>query len=440
MDMVFRVVPFLANENLTRQSKRAIILGISHVLVLLVNFLFGISGLPELANFLLLTCLFELLSCPKVKACIRTVNGQETEREVEESESSSEPEEDEADCKKAKKLSDTDDVPTEAEFSTDEGEPLSEVEVPSGSEEELSTETDCKMSVASENLEQPEPVRIERPRWADYEDEDDDFLFAASGSDDNQDVSTSYQASDSEPEVNHSGTSDSEPEVNHEFWNASVATEKTHLKAYLPVQPRVVPPPERMTPEPERTLYKRSPDTPTNSEQVNRWMPSSPKNEWIQSSPKSEWKHSSPKSNSDWEQAASEQVIWKRGGSEADSGFETMLYKRGSKFDSDAGSKLDYDYSKPNSDAGSKLDYDYSEPDSKLDYSTSDRFLSSDPEDQAVSWKSPKSWSKSNSKTALTPNASFAKYTSPSSNILRYKKNESAKAADHMHHPWRKAK
>lgn len=88
--MVFRIVPLAVVEDLTPQGKRAFILGICYVLVALVNMMFRFSGLPELANLLLLVCFFELLSCPKVKAFIKVHMGNEPEQD--ENDDCSEPE------------------------------------------------------------------------------------------------------------------------------------------------------------------------------------------------------------------------------------------------------------------------------------------------------------------------------------------------------------
>lgn len=483
MDMVFRIVPSHTHDSLTKQTKRAIILGISHVLVSLVNLIFGIAGLPELANFLLLICLFELLSCPKVKACMRTGNSQGTGSEAEENET--EPE-DEADCKKATKLLDSDDVPTEAGFSTDEGETSSEVEVTSGAEDDSpgsATDADCKVSTASENLDEelPQVVRTERPRWADIEEDEDEVQLGTSASE--REVSTS----DSEPEMNQNEPSDSEPEVL--LWQA----------------------------EPERTLYQRSPSAPTptttipaKTQKKSKWSHSS---EWIHSSPKTKWEksasetYSSPRSK--WEAPASEQVIWKHGGSESDLMVDTMLYKRGSHLDYDVsetqpkshyeldgpkarlskktGRGLDYDtyetQSKSDYDAfkkqlvtkskseyyssGRKLDYDVFETQTKADHCVSETLSKSDyyskglkrdydlsetqskadydlsgPEEQSPKhWKSPNSWSKVNFKTTLVPND---KYSSPSSNPKQSKSASPSgsvalyKANDNSSHSWHK--
>merc|ERR1719316_263308 len=105
MDMVFRIVPSALSEDLTPQGKRALTLGICYVLVSFVNLMFRVSGLPELANLLLLVGFFELLSCPKVKAFIKVNMGNEPEQD--ENDDCSEPE-----FSEAKKVDD-EDFPTE---------------------------------------------------------------------------------------------------------------------------------------------------------------------------------------------------------------------------------------------------------------------------------------------------------------------------------------
>jgi len=191
MDLVLRITPSMFSSEskpLTRQSKRALSIAVCFVLVRVVNVIFQVSGFFELSNFLLLTFFFELLSCPNVKAYIRTLTSND-EQAAEDDDEISTPEEDlDGDCSKTvygqeppSKM-----ATEEAEVSTDEG---SDIEVTSSSED------DADIKIA----------KIEsRPRWADLEDDDDDFAFDF----------TPVNTESSDADQSHSeATSDSEPEV-----------------------------------------------------------------------------------------------------------------------------------------------------------------------------------------------------------------------------------
>lgn len=357
MDMVFRIAPSLNIEHLTPQSQRAMILGICHALVTLLNLVFRISGLPELANLLLLTCLFELLYCPKVKKQMRILMGQETESSTEEDVDCAE--DDEADCSNTGKVEDSD-VPTEV----GEDETLSEIEMSSSSAEEeptsLTEDSDCKMSVSSETHRSFEgndgselsPSNQKR-RWADYEDDDDDFLPVAPSSPTLSLTSDNDHESGSDNDHELS-TSESEPEV-----NANASLEESCIQS-------------PWKSELQKTSYQNAP-----------WRRPST---WKRSSREFEWEYS-------------ESVIWKHGRSDTEVTEDRMLYKRGQ---STCNSKVDY----VPSHCASKLDYGLCVSDSKLDYEC---FSS---KDEVTAWKSqtPKGHFQSRAKVSMKRNAKVNMY------------------------------
>lgn len=395
------------------------------MLVTLVESICHISGFPELANLLLLTCCFEFLSCPKVKARLRAVAGHKTKSKSEQEDSSepeddkcSEPQDDEADCQK--KIEDLDDVPTEADFSTDEA--LSEVDLTSSTEE--------TKSGGEEEVE--EVVRTpERKRWADFESDDEDFFLGSAPISQSLEVHTPERsrwapsgAPSDAPDAEVPSDAESEDMEEAEVlprWRRHDHDEVSYNELWKQLYSH------HLCSQPEVIMYSRQYNCQMASPEQTEWQSStskSPGNKVRSQRRRKEARLAAARyeGTDQFDEPASEQpaerVIWKR--DEPDK----MLYKRDQCLSE---SKQDYDCYDYERDLESMRTVPWVPPagcvpdnlDSKLDYDYDYSM------DQVKSWQSPKSSEKKGSIVARSPLSQ--KYSSSGPFLSK---------SDLANHPW----